>query len=300
MKRAMGTRPGPTSGDRATPARDREALATLGLTEVEAEAYAFLVRRGPGTGYRIAQGIGRPVGNLYKSLESLEAKGFAISADQEAGRVYRATPVAEVGAAAVREVERAASDIARRLTPVPEAPDERLYEIGTLEAAIARARTMIRGAQDFVVATACPVFMQELGPDFRGRAEAHVAVGVKAYASAAIVPARLVLDPRGEPAWREGPGQWLVLSADGREALWVLADHEGTSLQTAHWTRNAMLNWAHFTGLSSDLLLAEARSQVALGADGSEALRSLDAFHRFESPASGAKAALKRQSRVKR
>jgi sugar-specific transcriptional regulator TrmB len=280
----------------------RDALAALGLTEVEADAYAFLVRNGPGTGYRIAQAIGRPVGNLYKSLESLESKGFAVSAPEASGRTYRAVPVREVGAAAVRAAERAAAEISRRLVSAPDAapPDDRLYTIGTLDAGLARARAMIRDAQDFVVATACPCFVRELEADLRERAHQHVAVGVKAYAPAQIAPARLVLDPRGEPAWRDGPGQWLVLSADGREALWILTDHEGAALHSAHWTQNPMLNWAHYTGLSSDLLLAEARSRIASGVDAAAALDSLAALHRLESPASTAKAALRRRSRTKK
>lgn len=301
MKRTPPSNAPPNPSHAPTPGA-REALATLGLTEVEADAYTFLVRHGPGTGYRIAQAIGRPVGNLYKSLESLESKGFALSAPEAPGRTYRAVPAAEVGAASIRTVQRAASDIARRLVAAPHAapPDDRLYTISTLDAAIDRARSMIRSAQDFIVATACPAFVRELQADLRARARQHVAVGVKAYAPAQIAPARLVLDPRGEPAWRDGPGQWLVLTADGREALWLLADHDGASLQSAHWTQNPMINWAQYTGLSSDLLLAEARSHIASGADPDTTRKALAALHRLESPASSAKAALKRRARTKK
>lgn len=272
------------------------SLATLGLTAVEAEAYAFLVRAGPATGYRIAQEIGRPVGNLYKSLESLGAKGFVLSADEEGGRLYRAVPVREVGAKAVREVERAAARAAAELAGRAAArADDRLYAITERGATIERARAMIAEASDFVLATACPAFASELGDVFTGAAARHVAVGLKVYAPVELAGVRVVQDERGERAWREGPGQWMVLSVDGRSMLTALLDHEGDALRTAQWSENPMLNWAMYTGQSSDLLLAEARAMIGRGVPGPEAMRSLDALHRLETPVSGGKSELRRR-----
>lgn len=276
-----------------------EALVALGMTPLEAEAYAFLVRVGASTGYRIAQGIGRPAGNLYKSLEALESKGFVLSADEHDGRLYRAVPVSEIGSSVVRRLERAAAQAAHELatTEAPQ-PDDRLYAIVDLDAALERARAMIAGASDFVLMTACPVFMEELAAALAEASARHVAVGIKAFAPIEIAGTHVVLDARGERAWREGPGQWMSMSADGSSMLNVLVDREGHTLQTAHWSENAMLNWQMYTGLSTNVLLAEAEALIARGVAGPEVMRALDAMHRLQPPVSGGKSALQRRYRA--
>ncbi len=277
------------------------ALMALGLTHLEAEAYAFLVREGPSTGYRIAQGLGKPAGNLYKSLEAMEARGFVLSADEEGGRLYRATPVAEVGSRVVREVERAAARAAKELGRTgahEDAPDDRLYAIVDRGAAIERARAMIDAASDFVLLSACPVLVDELAEALRNAAARHVAVGMKVFAQVEIADAHVVVDARGEAAWREGPGQWLSMSVDGRSMLGALLDHEGETLRTAHWSRNAMLNWEVYTGLSASILLEEAERLLTRGASGPEVKNALEALHRLQPRVSGGKQELMRRYRA--
>lgn len=285
-----------------TPSRETSAaLLALGLTALEAEAYSFLLGEGPSTGYRIAQGLGKPAGNLYKSLEAMESRGFVLSADEEGGRLYRATPVHEVGSRVVREVERAAARAVRELGKAgigEDAPDDRLYAIVDRGAALERARAMIAGASDFVLLSACPVLVEELTERLHGAVARHVAVGVKAFAPVEIAGAHVVLDARGDAAWREGPGQWLSMSVDGRSMLGVLLDHEGRTLRTAHWSMNAMLNWELFTGLSTNVLLAEATALLARGVPGPQVKRAIDAMHRLQPKVSGGKSELQRRYRA--
>lgn len=290
----MARRPSHPSGDVSAP------LLALGLTALEAQAYAFLIREGPSTGYRIAQALGKPAGNLYKSLEAMESRGFVLSADEEGGRLYRATPVREVGSRVVREAERAAARAARELerAGADDAPDDRLYAIADRGAAMERARAMIAGASDFVLLSACPVFVEELAEDLRGATERHVAVGMKVFAPVEIAGASVVPDARGEAAWREGPGQWLSMSVDGRALLGVLLDHEGRTLRTAHTSMNAMLNWEMYTGLSTNILLEEAERLLASGAPAAEVKHALDALHRLQPKVSGGKSALQRRYRA--
>ena len=290
----MARRPAHPSGEVSA------SLVGLGLTALEAEAYAFLIREGPATGYRIAQGLGKPPGATYKSLEAMESRGFVLSADEEGGRLYRATPVREVGSRVVREAERAAARAARELGRVDaeEAPDDRLYAIVDRDAALERARAMIAGASDFVLLSACPVFVEELAAELRGAAARHVAVGMKVFAPVEFAGAHVVVDARGDAAWREGPGQWLSMSADGRALLGVLLDHEGEMLRTAHWSTNAMLNWEMYTGLSTNILLEEAERLLASGASAAEVKRALDAMHRLKPRVSGGKSALQRRYRT--
>lgn len=58
-----------------------EALTQLGLNQLEAEVYRFLVGEHPASGYRVSQGISKPTANVYKALESLLRKGAVLQVD---------------------------------------------------------------------------------------------------------------------------------------------------------------------------------------------------------------------------
>ena len=55
-----------------------KSLESLGLTQIEALAYAYLVANPSSTGYRVARGIGKPTANVYRALESLGRKGAVL------------------------------------------------------------------------------------------------------------------------------------------------------------------------------------------------------------------------------
>ena len=55
-----------------------QALVNMGFTALEAEIYTFIVGEPGVTGYRVAQAIGKPAANTYKSLESLGRKGALV------------------------------------------------------------------------------------------------------------------------------------------------------------------------------------------------------------------------------
>src|SRR5262245_33241006 len=70
-------------------------VSALGFTELEAATYAYLVQHSPATGYRIAHGIGKPIANTYKAIESLARKG-AVVIEQTGNRLCRAVSPEEV------------------------------------------------------------------------------------------------------------------------------------------------------------------------------------------------------------
>src|SRR5688572_12935020 len=78
-----------------TPSSAVQALQTLGFSELEASIYAFLLTESPTTGYRIAQGIGKPVANTYKGIQALQSKGAVLIEDSDT-RLCRAMPPDEV------------------------------------------------------------------------------------------------------------------------------------------------------------------------------------------------------------
>ncbi len=271
-------------------ARTRRALEELGLTPAEAEVYVFLTHESPATGYRIAQAVGRPVGNVYKAIESLETKGAVLVADDDNHRVVRAVSLAEFAARKRAELDdacvRAGAGLA---TAEHDSPDDRLYQLSDRGQAIARARSMLEGAQRFVVGVATPGPMGAIAEELSSTGQRGVPAGVKAYAPVTVPRADIVLDPRGEAALRHGPGEWLILNADGREYLAALFDAGSGDLLSGHWSSNPLLAWVTYTGLSSDMLLAHARAALAAGGGAEQVQSILQSLRAFESPVSAGK-----------
>lgn len=266
----------------ARTARVRASLERLGLTPLEASVYEFLAREPASTGYRIAQALGKSVGMIYKAVESLEAKGAAMSADDGDSRVLRAVPVEDFVGRLRRGFEEACTTACRALADTPDiVPDDRLYRLSSREQAIQRVLSMLASATRFAIINATPDPARELAPAIRATTARGVRVGVKAFRSFDAPGADVRLDPRGVDAVASAPGEWLLATADGGDYLAALFEHDTGRLHAGYWTRNPLLAWSTFTGLSSDLALAGVRSAMAEGRDAEQLageLRSLDAF----------------------
>lgn len=268
------------------------ALQRMGLSSAEAEVYAFLVRRSPATGYRVAQALGRPVGAVYKALESLEEKGAAYMSEEEGNRVARAAPPAEL----IARLRRRLEDDALALDALAdeaedEEPDDLLYRLRDRDGALERARSLIAGARTFVLTNICPALVPELGPDLE-QAARRVPVAAKVFEPAPLRGVEVVADPRGVQAVENGPGQWLLLVADGRVFLHALFSHDGSALLSAHWSANPLLNWSIYSGVCSHMSLSSLRPLIERGESAAELQKDLRRLRPFESSASPGKSLL--------
>lgn len=236
------------------------ALERLGLTALEAQAYAFLTRESPASGYRVAQALGKPFGSVYKAVEGLEDKGAALLSEESGNRVARAVPIDELVARSAREFERSCKTAAASLRPVRAAqPDEHLYRITSREQFLERARAMIAGAEDFLLGSLTPMVADALRDPLQ-LAAARVRVGLKTFAPLEIEGADIISDHRGQSALDTGPGEWIMLTADGREVLMGLFNPDTGALDTGQWSENPLLAWSMFTGLGAQLVLAAVRT----------------------------------------
>lgn len=245
---------------------NHDALIKIGLTPLEAEVYVFMLRESPVTGYRVAQALGRPAGNVYKSLEALEAKGAILAANVGDNRVYRAIDVDEFLRYVEGEFRDASSEARRSLRQLTEPPpDNRVYELTNGPQVIERCRRMLRDAKTFVMLTLCPVPMRVLAEDLGKAAARGVVVAIKVFEPINVPGVRVIIDPRGMSAVETGPGQWLFATADGASMLQALMSSEDESLQEAFFTCNPLLAWSAYTGLCSDLMLAAVRPAITRG-----------------------------------
>lgn len=290
------------AGPHATPEWIASMVA-LGLTELEAEVYMFLLSEPGSTGYRVAQALGKPVGNIYKAIESLETKGAAMLSDDDGNRTAAATPPTEWLGAQRHAFESALAAAEQALAEVEqdEAVDEACYRLTSRAQVVGRWNAMLGRAKQFAIATLAPSLAEELAPALRA-AGARVPVAVKVFAPITLKGVQVVLDPRGMGPVHNGPGSWCALTVDGGESLVFLMDVDGRELHTASWTRHPLWAWGHYTGMSSDLLLCAVRQALSAGGpvDGAAgaALRAkLESLAAFECDTSVGKVDMRRRYR---
>jgi sugar-specific transcriptional regulator TrmB len=256
-----------------TPENSTEPLVALGFTGLESEIYSLLLRESAVTGYRIAKGLRKPAANVYKAIESLEAKG-AVMVDQGRHRVCRAVPLDEVLARLDRRFREARSRAVETLTsPGGAEADQRVYDLRSTEAVHERARAMLGRAKEVVLLDAFPALVALLEDDLAAAAGRGVLVGLNAYGPIAIEGVEVALAAHSDRTRRRWPGDWLSLVVDGREFLLAFLAPQGASVHQAIWSGSPYLAWAYHSALSSEMILNTMENLLEQGA-GTEQLRS--------------------------
>lgn len=278
------------------------ALAELGLTPLECSVYRYLLAEPGATGYRVAQALGKPVGNIYKTVEALESKGAVATSDDEGNRTSAAIPVAEWLRARKSSFDRACTAAATALARAasdagPAQPaDDAVYRLTDREQVLERCRAMIATAKQFVIMTAAPSLVAEFAPALQ-RAAKRTPVALKVFQPVAIPGIEVIVDPRQEKAMENGPGAWTTINTDGSQCVCALFDLSGAELHSANWTRNPLVTWTHYTGLSSDLILAAVRSCMERGGSTKDIERLFKRLRPFENSASAGKLEMRRRYR---
>jgi len=231
-------------------------LVGLGFTGLEAEVYAFLLQESPATGYRIAQGIGKPAANTYKAIESLEAKG-AVLVEEAENRLCRAVPVEELLSRLERTFARKRERASQALTALKEpVGDDRIYQIRSREQVLERCRTMLSRGKVVALVDAFPDPLEELSPAIEAAARRGIVLGVKAYRAIAIPGVEVLVDAKGERTISSWPGQWINLVVDGHEHLISFLTPDGLGVNQAIWSGSAYLSWVYHSALASEITLA--------------------------------------------
>ena len=238
------------------PSESVEALVGLGFTGLEAEVYAFLLQESPATGYRIAQGIGKPAANTYKAIESLEAKG-AVLVEEAENRLCRAVPVEELLSRLERTFAKKRERASQALTALKEpVGDDRIYQIRSREQVLERCRTMLARCKVVALVDAFPQPLEELRPAIEEAARRKIRLGVKAYRPIEIPGVEVLVDPKGDRTIASWPGQWVNLVADGHEHLISFLTPDGLGVNQAIWSGSAYLSWVYHSALCAEITFA--------------------------------------------
>jgi hypothetical protein len=248
-----------------------ETLVELGFTPLEAEIYVRLLRDAPVTGYRVAQSLGKPAANVYKAIESLQAKG-AVLVDEGRTRVCRPVPHDEL----LDRLERSFRDRRRRAEGElsrlrRDTSDDRVYALHDPEQVFQRARRMISEAKCVVLADAFPEPLTELAPDLAAAHGRDVTVAVKAYRPVELGGGRSIVGADAERVLASWPGQQLNVVADAERTLLALFDTAGKRLLQAVWSASTYLSCLTHSWLAAEI----SHTELVAGLEAGESRESL-------------------------
>lgn len=235
----------------------RQALAPLGFTEIEAQAYGALLARPDQTGYRLAQAIGKGQPSVYAALTGLEAKG-AITASGQSPRIYRAAPPSELLARLRARQERQFDEAARLLekiaTPAPPGTVSQMTDPDQIHA---RAEAMIARARETLIWEMASGPVSTLRPALAAAAARGVrSSGLILRPEDVVEGSNCIVSPVGPKVATVWPVDALFIVADAREALIAGVPLHGVGGEgEALWTDNLFLSVVLHNALASDLLL---------------------------------------------
>ncbi|HVP06592.1 MAG TPA: helix-turn-helix domain-containing protein, partial [Candidatus Acidoferrum sp.] len=225
---------------------DLNPLIGLGLTNLEAEIYAFLLAHSPATGYGIAKGIAKPTANTYKALESLQSKG-AIIIDDSQTRLCRAVPMEELFGIFQRKFDSFKSEARSELAKIERAPDDsRIYQLQSMDQVISRFRGMFAKARRKIVLDFFPLPAMELRRDILAASERGVSILMKLYLSMDLPGVETVVTNNGPQMVERWPGQWANGVFDGEEYLLAFLSRDGRQVHQAVWSNNQYLSWIYY------------------------------------------------------
>ena len=261
------------------------ALVRLGFTDLEARAYVFLLGESPATGYRVAQGTGRPAANVYKALESLERKGAILVED---GEVRHVRPVAVDELLAQLEAgfrrDRDEAEVALRSLDEP-GVDEGVYTLSTADQVFARARTMIAATESDLVIDASPNVIDALESDLAAAMDRGIRVAAFAYGPSGLDDRATVVRHPDSKGVRSRWASWILLIVDGSRSLLGFLDESADHVQQAVYTGSPLISFSLLTGSISEMGIAEMRALLDDGADASVLRARFDALQARLDPA---------------
>lgn len=253
---------------------DRDAarlLVSFGFTALESEIYVFLLRESPATGYRVAQAIGKPAANVYKAIQTLEAKG-AVLTERSGNRQARAVPADDLLTRLGREfaAKQAEAQAALKNLGTPPA-DDRVYELRSASLAWQHARELLTGARTVALLRLPEAGLEGVSTHLLSAASRGVAVVALCLAPAVLEGVELV----APVAPVEGSGSRLEVVVDGVAMLAARLDGDEAD---GVFSRSRVLVESLHEGLASAIALAAVARRVQEDAGQKRLLRALGTY----------------------
>jgi len=243
-----------------------KSLESLGLTQMEALAYTYLVANPSSTGYRVARGIGKPTANVYRALESLGRKG-AVMQDRAATPAFRALTPDDLLARLEHDFMQRKHLAAEKLASLqPDPGDERIYSLNSPEQVMTRARIVLASARRLVFVDGAMTLVDALQNEISEARARHARVLARTHAKRGSVetspPHRDTL-----AVGQSAPGMPPVLRivCDAREVVLAIFDYDEARTREAFWTRSTLLARSTHEALAAELCCARIDAMMSDG-----------------------------------
>lgn len=238
-------------------------LKELGLSELEANIYHWLLENQRSTGYKIAGQIAKPVANTYKALKSLQNKGAVIS-DGSTGTTYFETiPIEEFLNKIESEFNRKKEKIIKEVEKLETRQDNTgIYEIKSIELVFEKAASMIKSAQNTLLIDGFPAPMKKIKQYLTEERASDVLIYVKNYSGDDIANVHQLKASFDDLPISELNGQWLIVLKDTNESLLAFFNKDGSELIHAVWTQDPFISFILFNGSAYEFNFTEVCEQV--------------------------------------
>jgi HTH-type transcriptional regulator, sugar sensing transcriptional regulator len=245
-----------------------KSLESLGLTQIEALAYAYLVANPSSTGYRVARGIGKPTANVYRALESLGRKG-AVLQDRALTPSFRALAPDDLLARLEHDfMKRKTAAAAKLATLQPDEGDERIYALNSPDQVMTRARIVLASARRLVLIDGFSTLLLPIAGVMAETRARNVRVLIRLRArrgeeTAEAVPSHRDTFEDAPPAPGTLPSLRIV--SDAREVLLAAFDRDEARTREAFWTRSSFIARSLHDALTAEHCCARIEAMMADG-----------------------------------
>jgi hypothetical protein len=243
-----------------------QPLLSLGLTDLEARIYIYLLSDNPATGYQIAKAVGKPAANTYEAIRSLLEKG-ALVVEEGKTRVCCAVPLKQFLSQLKRQFDshltQAESNLQERMPIIDE---KRIYQIRNVEQVLERFRHILETAREIILIDAFPQILKPLKEQIQSAADRGIEVFVKSYKPVRIRGVKTVCDPRGSSLLSVYDGDWLRVVADGHNYLLAYFTNDCRTVGQAVWSANSFISLMEHFDLWTEIHMARLGRAIEAGA----------------------------------
>ena len=238
-------------------------LKDLGLSELEANIYIWLLENKRSTGYKIAGQIGKPVANTYKALKSLQQKGAVVSDDSKGTTYFDTIPIEEFLNKLENEFKQKREQIIEEVDKL-EVQQEPIgiYEIKSKDLVFEKAANMIRSTENAILIDGFPAPMKTIKQYLSAERAEDINVYVKNYSGDNIDNVHQLKANFDDLPISELNGQWLVVLKDTKESLIAFFNKDGSELIHCIWTRDPFISFVLFNGSLYEFNFTEVYDQI--------------------------------------
>jgi len=224
-------------------------LRELGLNDLEATIYIWLLENNRSTGYKIANQINKPVANTYKALKSLEKKGAILSDNSSKSKYFDTVSVEEFLNKLEREFLNTKGLIIEETKKLQIRQETGgIFELESAELAYEKAIKMINTAETTLLVDCFPAPLAKIKKHLKDKSSEDISIFLKNYCDTEIDNINQIKSEHPELSVEGVDGEWMIILKDTTESLIAQFTKDGNELKHCIWTKDSFLSFVLFNG----------------------------------------------------